>query len=91
MIHNTNDMDYAYGEEDEMQVGPRTIVRGDEVIIVDGEGHSERGVVESAHNYGRNGTDDWYIELRNAKGQPVYWKQGIDGGTVEIKYIAAQR
>ena len=74
-----------------MKVGPGTIQRGDEVLIVESDGTSVRGVVESAWNYGRDGTEDWHIELRRADGCPAYWQQFRDGGTVEIKYIAQQR
>jgi len=34
----------------------------------------------SAHNYGRNGIDCWYIEFRNQFNKVMYWKQDYDGG-----------
>jgi hypothetical protein len=44
------------------------------------------GTVISWSDFGDDNGPNWYIELRptNIKGSNyLYWKQGIDGGTVE--------
>lgn len=54
-----------------------------ERIRVSSQGFTRSGIVQSAKNYGRAGQSDWYIEFLSDDG-PCYWKEGIDGGTVEI-------
>lgn len=49
---------------------------GDAILI-----NGRQFTVKSAHFYGK--TDGWYIETFRADGTYGYWKQGIDGGTVE--------
>lgn len=71
-----------------IKAGRREIRRGDEVRIVDENGREVRGWVESAVNCGVDHDENWYIVLRDKYGVPWYWKQGIDGGTIEILYIA---
>ena len=57
------------------------IRRGDTVRITV-RGSSRTGVVKSADHWG--GRDGWYIEFNDAQGRPGYWKQGSDGGHVEL-------
>lgn len=39
------------------------------------------GTVTQADNWGRR--SGWYIQFVHGDGRPGYWKQGVDGGTVE--------
>lgn len=55
-------------------------------IIVKARGRSVRGTVITAHNYGRDGQDDWYIEFEDENGWACYVKQVIDKATIEIVY-----
>jgi len=59
-------------------------------IIIRSQGGVYPGSVLSAENYGTDTEPNWYIEFHhenpNRSGGPYgYWKQAIDGGTLEIK------
>ena len=58
---------------------------GDTVTIY-AQGTSRTGIVVSASNYGSSPHSPepcWYIELDDPIHGAVYWKQDIDGGSVE--------
>jgi len=40
--------------------------------------HTDTGKVQSAHNYGRDGQDDWYIEYISDVYGACYVKQVLD-------------
>jgi hypothetical protein len=42
------------------------------------------GTVDSASNQGTDANPNWYIELTADEYGAIYWKQAIDGGSVEI-------
>ena len=69
-----------------------SIKRGDRVRITCC-GVQKEGVVLTANNYGDRDyskqppvftRDDWYINMIADDDSYVYWKQGIDGGSVEV-------
>jgi len=55
---------------------------GDTVKIT-AQGTTRTGVIDSVSNYGSDEQSDFYIELTSTQHGAVYWKQSIDGGTVE--------
>lgn len=66
--------------------GPHSFIRflakGTRIRIRSG-GHTIEGFVDTAQNFGSVGQDDWYIE-GFVDGDYFYWKQQIDGGTMEV-------
>lgn len=42
------------------------------------------GTVKSATNWGSENNPDWYIELTADGIGYMYWKQGVDGGSVSV-------
>lgn len=48
------------------------------------------GFVDSAVNWGTEEKPDWYIEFHDRPHNPYYWKQGQDGGTLTIHWIAEE-
>ena len=60
------------------------IKQGD-TVCVKCKGYHITGKVLTAHNWKiiPDDHDDWYIELTGQHGY-AYWKQGVDGGTVEL-------
>lgn len=57
---------------------------GDRVSILGGDSRTVvTGTVLTAHNYGEELTPDWYIELNQDGFGYIYWKQAIDGGSVQ--------
>jgi hypothetical protein len=61
--------------------GRITINEGD-FVTIKALGTVRTGVVISAHYYGDD--DGWYIELKDPTYGYCYYKQGYDGGTVEL-------
>lgn len=64
---------------------PRQIHKGERVAITCA-GRRVVGVVLSAWNEARPGSGpNWYVEItRESDGGYGYWKQRIDGGTIEV-------
>jgi len=61
------------------------IEKGD-IIKIRCQGRVIRGLVDSAVNWAMpDEPDNWYIEFFSVDIDGVgYWKQGIDGGSVEV-------
>jgi len=55
--------------------------RGDRIKI-ESRGRTFAGTVRTASNYGSATQPDWYIEYTDNYYGYMYWKQGVDGGTV---------
>jgi hypothetical protein len=55
------------------------------VIRVTIDGSSVVGVIDSATNWGTNDAPNWYIQYhRSDNMMPCYYKQALDGGTLEL-------
>jgi hypothetical protein len=64
-------------------------IPGDRVRI-ESHGCTRVGEVTSAQNFpGPDGQPDWYIEMIDDENGNVYWKQGQDGGTIELLNASA--
>ncbi len=53
-------------------------------VRITSQGTTRTGTVTSATNYGHGTQENWYIQLTDINGYPVYWKQAVDGGTVKV-------
>ena len=60
-------------------------IKPGDTVKIKCQGHTLTGEVLSAHNWQMTPDDpeDWYIEYTSQHGY-AYWKQGSDGGTVEL-------
>lgn len=68
--------------------GRQRITKGSEVTIKC-QGITVKGEVLSADNWETDTNPNWYIELRDTKGQYRYWKQKYDGG--ELVEVAGNK
>jgi hypothetical protein len=67
------------------------IKKGD-IVKITNQNIAVEGKVDSAINYGTDDNPNWYIEIKVTRGithntpigMAAYWKQQIDGGTVEM-------
>ena len=51
----------------------------DSVVTIYAQRIARTGIVRRAINYGTDESSNWYIEMNDLNGEPVYWKQAIDG------------